>query len=71
MAKTGPNFKLSKTVKRMIALMKGSTAEQRNQYKHMMIDAEYTASIVIKPAKKERSGANYTTTSNSATLATE
>jgi len=67
MAKTGPNFKLSKTVKRMIALMKGSTAEQRNQYKRMMIDAEYTASIVPKTSKKERTGGNYTTTSTSAT----
>jgi hypothetical protein len=71
MAKTGPNFKLSKTVKRMTALMKKCSNEQRNQYKRMMIDAEYTASIVIKPAKKERGGANYTTTSNSATLSAE
>ena len=54
MAKTNANFKLSKTAKRMIALMKGSTADQRNQYKRMMIDAEYTASIVIKSPKKER-----------------
>ena len=54
MARTGPNFKLSKTVKRMIALMKGSTADQRNQYKRMMIDAEYTASIVPKTTKKDK-----------------
>jgi len=54
MAKTGANFRLSKTVKRMVALMRGCTAEQRNQYKRMMIDAEYTASIVVKPTKKER-----------------
>jgi hypothetical protein len=54
MARTGPNFKLSKTVKRMIALMKGSTADQRNQYKRMMIDAEYTASIVPKATKKDK-----------------
>ena len=53
MAKTGPNFKLSKTVKRMVALMKG-TAEQRNQYRRMMIDAEHTASIVPKTSKKEK-----------------
>lgn len=33
--------------------MKGTT-DQRNQYKRMMIDAEYTASIVVKPAKKEK-----------------
>jgi len=54
MAKTGPNFKLSKTTKRMVALMKGSTSEQRNQYKRMMIEAEYAASIVPKTTKKER-----------------
>jgi len=54
MAKTGPNFRLSKTTKRTIALMKGSTAEQRNQYKRMMIDAEYTASLAPKPSKKEK-----------------
>jgi hypothetical protein len=53
MAKTGPNFKLSKTVKRMVALMGGS-AEGRNQYKRMMIDAEYTASIVPKTSKKDK-----------------
>ena len=54
MAKTNSNFKLSKTVKRMIALMKGSTADQRNQYKRMMIDAEYCASIVPKSTKGDR-----------------
>ena len=54
MAKTGPNFKLSKTAKRMAALTKGSDAT-RHQFRRMMIDAEYTASIVIKPSKKERS----------------
>ena len=51
MAKTGANFKLSKTAKRMVALMRGVTAEQRNQYKRMMIDAEYTASIMPKVTK--------------------
>jgi hypothetical protein len=44
-------FKLSKTTKRMVALMKGSTAEQRNQYKNMMIQAELASKIVIKTAK--------------------
>jgi hypothetical protein len=51
MAKTSATFKLSKTAKRMTALMKGATADQRNQYKRMMIDAEYTASIVPKVTK--------------------
>lgn len=53
MVKTGSNFRLSKTAKRMIALMKGTT-EQRNQYKRMMIEAEHAASIVPKTSKKER-----------------
>jgi hypothetical protein len=51
MAKTSATFKLSKTAKRMTALMKGATADQRNQFKRMMIDAEYTASIVPKVTK--------------------
>jgi len=38
MAKTGPNFRLSKTTKRMVGLMRGNN-EQRNQFKRMMIDA--------------------------------
>ena len=55
MAKTGPNFKLSKTAKRMTALMKTNNAG-RNQFKRMMIDAEYSASIVPKSTKKDRNG---------------
>jgi len=69
MAKTGPNFKLSKAVKRTIGLMKGSTAEQRNQYKRMMIDAEYCASIVPKPEKRDkqsRGTSNYQVSDTSA-----
>jgi hypothetical protein len=57
MAKTGPNFKLSKTVKRMMALM-GPNAEARNHFKRMMIDAEYTASIVPRVSKKDRGNFN-------------
>jgi hypothetical protein len=53
MAKTGSNFKLSKTVKRSMALMKGTNAD-RNHYKRMMIDAEYCASIVPKTTKKDK-----------------
>jgi len=52
--KPNKTFKLSKTTKRMIALMKGSTAEQRNQYKRMMIDAELCAAIVPKSVKSDR-----------------
>jgi hypothetical protein len=53
--KPGKTFKLSKTTKRMIGLMKGATAEQRNQYKRMMIDAQLCSEIVIKtPARNDR-----------------
>ena len=52
--KPGSNFRLSKTAKRMIALMKGSTTEQRNQYKRMMIDAELSASIQPRVSKSRR-----------------
>jgi hypothetical protein len=53
--KSGANFKLSKTAKRMIGLMRGSTAEQRNQFKHMMIQAELSAAIQprLPRARKE------------------
>ena len=53
MAKTGSNFRLSKTTKRMVGLMRGTT-EQRNQFKRMMIDAEHSASIVPKISKKDK-----------------
>lgn len=55
MAKTNASFRLSKTAKRMVALMKG-TAEQKNGWKRMFIDAEYSASIVPKTSKKDRNG---------------
>jgi ribosomal protein L17 len=70
MLKPGKTFKLSKTAKRMIALMKGATAEQRNQYKRMMIQAELAASIVVKTAPRDKNAprnGGYITTSNSAT----
>lgn len=52
--KAGSNFRLSKTSKRMISLMKGSTSEQRNQYKRMMIDAELSAAIQPRLPKSRR-----------------
>jgi hypothetical protein len=55
MLKAHKTFKLSKTTKRMIGLMKGSTAEQRNQFKRMMIDAQLCSEVVIKtPSRNER-----------------
>ena len=54
MLKPNKTFKLSKTSKRMIALMKGATTDQRNQYKRMMIQAELAAAIVPKSTKGDR-----------------
>ena len=62
--KPGKTFKLSKTTKRMIALMKGSTADQRNQYKRMMIDAELCAAIQPKREPRKQGGGNFTTHSS-------
>ena len=67
MLKPGKTFKLSKTTKRMIGLMKGATADQRNQYKNMMIDAQLCSEIVVKVEKRDRNAprgggtANYVT----------
>lgn len=69
MAKTGPNFKLSKTTKRRLSTM--VNAEARNHWKRCMIDAEHSASIIPKTNRKERQGGSYTTTSNSATPSAE
>jgi hypothetical protein len=52
--KPGKTFKLAKSYKRMIALMKGATDEQRNQFKRMMIDAQLCSEIVVKNEKKDR-----------------
>jgi len=62
MLKANKTFKLSKTTKRMMALMGGSN-ENRNQYKRMMIDAQLASEVVIKTEKKDRgsrtNGATY------------
>ena len=52
MAKTGPNFKLSKTSKRILCNFVDSHA--RGQWKRMMIDAEYSAGIVVRTNKKDK-----------------
>jgi hypothetical protein len=52
--KPNKTFKLSKTTKRMIGLMKGATADQRNQYKRMMIDAQLCSEIVIKTPTRDK-----------------
>ena len=49
--KPGKTFKLSKTTKRMMALM-GGPAEGRNQFKNMMIQAELAAAVQPKREKR-------------------
>jgi hypothetical protein len=51
MAKTGSNFKLSKTFKRMVALTKG-TEDQRNGWKRMFIDAQHASEQAAVQSKK-------------------
>lgn len=53
MLKPGKTFKLSKTSKRMVALM-GGPAEGRNQFKRMMIQAEIAAAIQPKKEKGKK-----------------
>ena len=69
--KPGKTFKLSKTTKRMIGLMKGATAEQRNQYKNMMIDAQLCGAVVVKREPRDNKtsprGTGYINTATSAT----
>jgi hypothetical protein len=50
MVKTNSNFKLSKSTKRSLAMMKG-TDDDRNHYKRMMIEAEHAASIPVRLPK--------------------
>jgi hypothetical protein len=51
MLKPNKTFKLSKTAKRMMALM-GGPAEGRNQFKRMMIQAELSAAVQPKREKR-------------------
>ena len=54
----------------VLALM-GGPKEGRDQFKRMMIQAEFAAAIVPKTVKKERGSANYTSTGTSATPSAE
>jgi len=52
MLKPGKTFNLSKSSKRILAQFTDPHA--RGQWKRMMIDAELSAAIVIKPEKRDR-----------------
>jgi len=51
--KPGKTFSLSKTSKRMIAMM-GGPKEGRDQFKRMMIQAELAAAIVPKARERNK-----------------
>lgn len=51
MTKRDRNFRLSKTVKRMMA---GKLCKNKNQFKNSMIEAQILASIPIKTEKKNK-----------------
>ena len=51
MARTNSNFKLSKSVKRVLASSNFKTDDARNHYKNMMIEAEHAASIPMRIPK--------------------
>ena len=53
MAKTGSNFKLNKTTKRIMALI--ARPESRAHYKRAMIDAQYADETIPKTVKRDRS----------------
>ena len=51
MTKRDRNFRLSKTIKRMMA---GKFCKNKNQFKNSMIEAQILASIPIKTEKKNK-----------------
>ena len=52
MMKPGKTFNLSKQTKRFMASF--VKAEDRNQYKRMMIDAQLCSEVVIKTEKRDK-----------------
>ena len=54
MAKTNSSFRLSKSVKRVLASTNFKNDDARNHYKKMMIDAEHTAAIMPKMTRRPK-----------------
>ena len=53
--KTDKNFRLSKTTKRMLALMPFNNQEERNNFKRAMISAQLSEETAKRtPLKRER-----------------
>lgn len=49
--KPGPNFKLSKTTKRMMCFIKDK--QSRDQFKRMMIEAQLASEVKISSKEKD------------------
>ena len=50
--KTNSTFRLAKATKRMLALGRFTSEEQRHNFRLMMIDAQVAASIPVKSSKE-------------------
>lgn len=53
------NFKLKKSTKRMVALMKGASTADRNQFKRMMIDAQVSEESARRQALKSKDSKSF------------
>lgn len=51
--KPNQNFRMSKATKRVLSLTKWKSAEHKNAFKRVMINAELTAAYVPKVEKKD------------------
>ncbi len=49
--KTSATFRLNKRFKTLISAMPFKNQEQRDSFRHMMIDAQVSANTVVKSAK--------------------
>ena len=50
--KTNHTFRLTKRNKTLLALSGFKTQDQRDSFRHMMIDAQVAASVVVKSSKE-------------------
>lgn len=51
------NFRMKRSIKCMIALMRGESRENRNQFKHMMIQGQLHEEAAKRAALKSRDNA--------------
>jgi hypothetical protein len=58
MLKPGANYRMSKTLKRSLALSSFQNPHQKGQWKRAMIDAELAAAIQVRPSKDRNNQSN-------------